>query len=164
MYDRNRFGFGFRPNFGHFGWISVLPKLQNPFRFRYRPKQKKYFGFGYLPNSAQILSDKATLRAIFIPQNLFVSIWCYFWSLGRQYLQEILNKKLPSLPEIVIFSRIFISVSAEIEIFFRFRYRFRPKRKMPISASFGFGRNEKKPFGRTLRPTHLFEEPRGTRD
>ena len=113
MYDRNRFGFGFRPNFGHFGRISVLPKLQNPFRFRfrYRPKQKNYFGFGYLPNSAQILSDKATLRAIFIPQNLFVSIWCYFWSLGRQYLQEILNKKLPSLPEIGIFTRIVISVS-----------------------------------------------------
>ena len=27
VYDRNRFGFGFRPNFGHFGRISVLPKL-----------------------------------------------------------------------------------------------------------------------------------------
>ena len=43
-----------------------------------------------------------------------------------------------------------VSVSAETESFFRFRYRFRPKRKKAVSASFGFGRNEKKPFGRTL--------------
>ena len=43
-----------------------------------------------------------------------------------------------------------VSVSAETETFFRFRYRFRPKRKMAVSAIFGFGRNEKKPFGRTL--------------
>ena len=43
-----------------------------------------------------------------------------------------------------------VSVSAEWETFFRFRYRFRPKRKMAVSAIFGFGRNEKKPFGRTL--------------
>ena len=78
VYDRNRFGFGFRPNFGHFGRISVLPKLQNPFqfRFRYRPKQKNYFGFGCLANSAQIVSPKATLRALvnYYPQNLFVSM------------------------------------------------------------------------------------------
>ena len=43
-----------------------------------------------------------------------------------------------------------VSVSAERETFFR--YRFRPKRKMAVSAIFGFGRNEKKPFGRTLIP------------
>ena len=43
-----------------------------------------------------------------------------------------------------------VSVSAETESFFRFRYRFQPKRKKAVSASFGFGRNEKKPFGRTL--------------
>ena len=43
-----------------------------------------------------------------------------------------------------------VSVSAETESFFRFRYRFRQKRKKTVSASFGFGRNEKKPFGRTL--------------
>ena len=41
-----------------------------------------------------------------------------------------------------------VSVLAETKTFFR--YRFRPKRKMAVSASFGFGRNEKKPFGRTL--------------
>ena len=41
VYDRNRFGIGFRPNFGHFGRISVWPKWKMPFRyrFRYRPKQ-----------------------------------------------------------------------------------------------------------------------------
>ena len=46
VYDRNRFGFGFRPNFGQFGRNSVWPKLRNPFRFRfrYRPKQKSCFG------------------------------------------------------------------------------------------------------------------------
>ena len=43
-----------------------------------------------------------------------------------------------------------VLVSAETESFFRFRYRFRQKRKKTVSASFGFGRNEKKPFGRTL--------------
>ena len=43
-----------------------------------------------------------------------------------------------------------VSVSAETESVFRFRYRFQPKRKKAVSASFGFGRNEKKPFGRTL--------------
>ena len=46
VYDWNRFGFGFRPNFGQFGRNSVWPKLRNPFRFRfrYRPKQKSCFG------------------------------------------------------------------------------------------------------------------------
>ena len=43
-----------------------------------------------------------------------------------------------------------VSVSAETESIFRFRYRFRSKTEMAVSASFGFGRNEKKPFGRTL--------------
>ena len=43
---------------------------------------------------------------------------------------------------------VLVSVSAEIESFFR--YRFWPKRKIAISACFDFGRNEKKPFGRTL--------------
>ena len=54
-----------------------------------------------------------------------------------------------------------VSVSAETESFIRFWYRFWPKRKIAISACFGFGRNEKKPFGRTLncisiRLIHLF--------
>ena len=43
-----------------------------------------------------------------------------------------------------------VSVSAETESLFRFQYRFRPKTEMVVSACFGFGRNEKKPFGRTL--------------
>ena len=53
---------------------------------------------------------------------------------------------------ISIYSEVSVSVSvlAETKIFFRFMYRFRPKRKMAVSASFGFGRNEKKPFSRTL--------------
>ena len=84
VYDQNRFGFGFRPNFGHFGRISVLPKLQNPFRFRfrYRPKQKNYFGFGYLPNSAQILRHKATLRALFILKNYLCVYGAIFGAFG----------------------------------------------------------------------------------
>ena len=48
-----------------------------------------------------------------------------------------------------------VSVLAETKSFFRFRYRFRPKKEMAISASFGFGRNEKKPFGRTLAFLHF---------
>ena len=43
-----------------------------------------------------------------------------------------------------------VSVLAETESFIRFLYRFWRKRKIAISACFGFGRNEKKPFGRTL--------------
>ena len=43
-----------------------------------------------------------------------------------------------------------VSVSAETESFIWFPYQFWPKRKIAISACFGFGRNEKKPFGRTL--------------
>ena len=41
VYDRNTFGIGFRPKFGQFSRISVWPKLENVyrFRFRYRPKQ-----------------------------------------------------------------------------------------------------------------------------
>ena len=42
-------------------------------------------------------------------------------------------------------------ISAETESLFRFQYRFRPKTEMAVSACFGFGRNEKKPFGRTLK-------------
>ena len=53
VYDRNRFGIGFRPNFGHFGRISVWPKWKKCFRyrFRYRPKQK--FCIGNLPKHIQ---------------------------------------------------------------------------------------------------------------
>ena len=43
-----------------------------------------------------------------------------------------------------------VSVSAERESYFRFQYWFWLKRKKAFSAYFGFGRNEKKPFGRTL--------------
>ena len=58
VYDRNCFGIGFRP------------------KFRFRPKLKNHFGIGYLANSAQIVSPKATLRALinYYPQNLFVSM------------------------------------------------------------------------------------------
>ena len=56
-----------------------------------------------------------------------------------------------------------VSVSAETESFSRFQYWFWPKRKKAVSASFGFGRNEKKPFGRTLRMSYLTENP-GHRD
>ena len=44
-----------------------------------------------------------------------------------------------------------VSVSAEMKIIFSVSFQFRQKRKMAISVSFGFGRNEKIPFGRTLR-------------
>ena len=48
-----------------------------------------------------------------------------------------------------------VSVSAETESFIQFRYQFWPKRKIAILACFGFGRNEKKPFSRTLSiPNH----------
>ena len=47
VYDRNRFGIGFRPNFGHFGRISVWPKWKKC--FRYWPKQK--FCIGSLPKN-----------------------------------------------------------------------------------------------------------------
>ena len=56
------------------------------------------------------------------------------------------------------FFRFRFSVSAETESFFRFRYRFRPKRKMVVSAIFSFGRNEKKPFGRTLEDSNHWSE------
>ena len=44
-----------------------------------------------------------------------------------------------------------VSVSAETESLFWFQYWFWPKIVMAVSACFGFGRNEKKPFDRTLQ-------------
>ena len=62
-------------------------------------------------------------------------------------MQPIDCGKLIALFKDIIVS---VSVSAETKNSFRFQYRFRPKINIALSVCFGIGRNEKKPFGRTI--------------
>ena len=155
MYDRNRFGFGFRPNFGQFG-----RNWETPFGF----------GFGIGRNKNPVSAANRNTEFKIIRMNSSLSSWYQFGKIV--FFQKILVNRMIILHYFILkkcfnvamtilialnyctfFNTVVsvsVSVSAERETFFRFLYRFRPKRKMAVSAIFGFGRNEKKPFGRTL--------------
>ena len=58
---------------------SVRPKqfrfsaeMKKTFRYRFRPKQRNDFGFGYLADSAQIMSLRGKSESTFYLQNIFV--------------------------------------------------------------------------------------------